>query len=630
MEFNKDSPHSSPLTLSPSSTAPSTPPQWETATCDSEQPGQSKPGYSRWRPSYHLMPPTGWMNDPCAPGYDAETGTYTVSFQWNPKGPDWGDICWGTAFSKDMTNWEVLEKPSLSPETSYDCEGVFTGCLVPQNHPAKAPLTVAYTSVSRLPIHHTLPHVHGSETLSLAQSFDNGRSWRRCNSNPVLPGEPDGLDVTGWRDPFVAAWPSMASSLGYGNTETLFGIVSGGIRNVTPTTFLYVISPAHLTDWRYIGPLVDLGVNLRPSRWSGDLGTNWEVTNFMTLRDECDPATEREFLVMGTEGCLENSEISTLPNYSPERPVRGQLWMSGTLQPAAATSSTGHPDSKSVQMTYDFGGRLDHGCLYAANSFFDPVSGKQIYWGWIGEDDLCNDLIHAQGWSGCLSLPRELRIQTLRHVIRSSASKLEDITNIEREQDQFGTFTLRTLASKPVQRVQETLRQRQSVTLSRLGHTTLCAMGSPAEFGPIDVQSQHWELKCSIRLSQSCRKAGLRIAHTPDFSKATTLSFSPADETFTIDRPPLDSHPASSVNTLADYAPHTLFTMCDPANGVEHTETLDIHLWRDNSVLEVFVNDRTAISTRIYGAEHTFGISFFAQDGGDLVGAQLWDGIGCN
>jgi beta-fructofuranosidase len=84
-----------------------------------------------------------------------------------------------------------------------------------------------------------------------------------------------------------------------------------------------------------------------------------------------------------------------------------------------------------------------------------------------------------------------------------------------------------------------------------------------------------------------------------------------------------------------------LFTVSNRNSGEECTETLDIRAWRDNSVLEVFVNGRTAISTRLYAAEETFGMRFFAEDEAssievlrtshigspELQFANLWDGI---
>ena len=50
-------------------------------------------------------------------------------------------------------------------------------------------------------------------------------------------------------------------------------------------------------------------------------------------------------------------------------------------------------------------------------------------------------------------------------------------------------------------------------------------------------------------------------------------------------------------------------------------------------MLEVFVNGRTAITTRIYAGDENFELAFFAEDEdgagrSELVSATLWDGIG--
>ena len=128
-----------------------------------------------------------------------------------------------------------------------------------------------------------------------------------------------------------------------------------------------------------------------------------------------------------------------------------------------------------------------------------------------------------------------------------------------------------------------------------------------------------------------------------DFSRATTLMFEPQSETFTIDRPSLPTQKSLKLmNSAPEVAPHTLFTTRDQTTGEEDTEVLHIQAWQDNSVLEVFVNSRTAISTRLYAAQETFGMTFFATDsssigsssnpGGadttELLTAVLWDDIG--
>ena len=569
------------------------------------------------------------MNDPCGPGYDPKTGLYHISYQQNPNGVDWGDMTWGSATSPDLIHWTHTETPSLSPDRPYDNKGVFTGCMINARDDS---LTYAYTSVNHLPIHHTLKHVRGSESLALAKSFDGGRSWQKIEANPILPGEPDGMEVTGWRDPFVAAWPRMANFLGMNEADTLFGIVSGGIRDVTPTTFLYAIDANDLTKWRYLGPLASVGLNLRPSRWSGDLGKNWEVTNFTTLCDEKEPSIERDLIIMGTEGCLPSRSPSIAGSFGPSRPSRGQLWMTGSLQRPQQTTFSGP-----VEMTYNYGGHLDHGCLYAANSFYDPRSQKRIVWGWITEEDLCDDLRHAQGWSGLLSMPRELTIQTIRHVIGASSSHLSEITSIEREADNYGTYTIRTLASQPYQPLVRHLRGSPRVRLARLRNKELSSGIHNVKFGPKDISTTHWELDCVFKVSKRTQTIGLSIDHAGDYSRSTTLFFDQHAETFTINRPAFPVLNSSElINSAPELAPHTLFTTRDPTSGKVEQELLHIRAWRDNSVLEVFVNGRTAISTRLYAAEETFGMRFFADDApngiadvpSELVEATLWDGIG--
>lgn len=569
------------------------------------------------------------MNDPCGPGYDPKTGLYHVSYQLNPHGVDWGDIAWGSATSPDMIHWTHHETPSLSPDRSYDNKGVFTGCMV---NARDGSLTYAYTSVNHLPIHHTLRHVQGSESLSLAKSFDGGETWQKSDSNPILPCEPEGLEVTGFRDPYVSSWPHMAAFLGMDKSQTLFGIISGGIRDVCPTSFLYAIDADDLRHWSYLGPLANFGLNFRPSRWSGDLGLNWEVTNFTTLRDEHDQNIEWDMLIMGTEGCLPTSSSSDTEAPGPSRPARGQLWMSGSLQRPQPSAVAG-----AVELTYNLGGYLDHGCLYAANSFFDPKTQKQVVWGWITEEDLCDELRHAQGWSGLLSMPRELYIQTLQHVVGSSQSQLSEITSIERTPDDSNSFTIRTLASRPYQPLVERLRQGSQFRRTTLRNEELESGVFKVGFTSNEMKTTFWELDCLLSVSKRTQYIGFSIDHTGDYSRSTTLFFDQSQETLTINRPAFPALNSSElISSAPEKAPHTLFTMRDPISGRFEQEKLHIRAWRDNSVLEVFVNGRTAISTRLYAAEDTFGMRFFADDAqncigdvpSELIAATFWDGIG--
>lgn len=103
-----------------------------------------------------------------------------------------------------------------------------------------------------------------------------------------------------------------------------------------------------------------------------------------------------------------------------------------------------------------------------------------------------------------------------------------------------------------------------------------------------------------------------------------------------VDRSASTSYPG--INRLPERAPHTLFTVLDSSNKTEELETLDFHVYYDCSVLEIFVNGRTAITTRVYPASNTsFGVRPFVEstdakgERSELVSFNLWelDSAGC-
>lgn len=447
------------------------------------------------RPSYHLTPPQGFLNDPCGLGHDPFTNLYHLSFQWNPYETTWGNVSWGHAVSQDLVSWTTSQTPSLAPSEPYDARGAFTGCLRATGvHGEQEELTYVYTSVSRLPIHHSLPYARGCESLSLAVSRDKGRSWRKCLDNPVLEGPPRDLVVTGWRDPFLCEWPGLCDG-------GLVGLVSGGVRGTgpggagrsSPTVFVYVVNPLDLRDWRYLGPLVyvtRVDKELRMSRWSGDLGANWEVATAVMLASG---GTARDFIITSAEGCLGSREqmqlwVCVKPVSKPQNQVQDQ-------------AQDQDQDKSDALAKYIFSGIFDHGCFYAANSFFDPVAKRQVVYGWITDDDLPDSLRHAQGWSGLISLPRTLELVTLRHVKRARRSELHSITSIEIEHEQGG-HTVRTLGIKP--------DPRAEILRTKAQRHDLDATGLDSGLS-VPLTTSRWEIDIEIAVSQTCTIVGLDI-----------------------------------------------------------------------------------------------------------------------
>ncbi|KAF4333988.1 glycosyl hydrolases family 32 superfamily [Fusarium beomiforme] len=586
-----------------------------------------KNAYRRWRPRYHLMAPTGWLNDPCAPGYDPAHDVYHVGFQWNPKKPEWGDISWGSALSKDLLFWETDKLPSIKPSTKHDGEaGVFTGCWSPVNAvPGKS--TVFYTSARMLPIHHTLPYNWGSEAICIATSTDAGRTWKRGNSPTVLLGPPRHLEVTGWRDPFVAAWPSLSRLIGEDPHRGIFGLVSGGVRDSGPAVFLYSVDPNDLAIWNFLSVLTiaPTSRDTRISHWEPDYGANWEVVNFLSLDDPDDPALSHDVLIIGVEGRSQLlTQTSGRLHHSDFRRDHCQMWISGDLV----------KKSDSMQMQFRFGGALDYGGIYAANSFRDPKSNQHVVFGWIVEEDLPVDLREAQGWAGLLSIPRVVQLNRIRHVVHALKSELTSIKSLDvvLESDQpqnkglmpakyLQTYTVTTLSALPDPRLKE-LRQMQRFLGPSTHRSQQGSLGS-LEF-PLGCSC--WEADVSFELGADVERIGFIISHTKDSALRTVISFSAESETLSVVR--ANSTNIEDICVADEEAPHTLFSTLSSATVAGDKpsfalEPLQLTVFFDVSCLELFANKRTAITTRVYPESMTcFDIQPFVT----TKGQHPWSG----
>lgn len=590
--------------------------------------------FLRWRPLYHLQASHGWLNDPCAPGYDPATGLYHLFFQWNPRRNEygavaWGSISWGHASSKDAINWTVDGKTIIRPEAWYDKEGCFTGGMVPTAIDGKPGITLFYTGVTKLPLHYTLPYKNGTETLAVAQMTSSGE-WIKMRGNPLLSEPPPGVSVSGFRDPFIGHWPSIDAILGQPIGKTLYGIISGGLKDpesgkcVTPTIFLFAVNPEDLTRWVFLSAMHDVGINHNISRWSGDMGHNWECANVMTLTSPVD-GSSRDFVVFGAEGADKSHPNSIFTEYPQletrfPREERSLQWMCGKIR------SSGERDGKPVPvMDYISGARFDHALMYGVNSFHDPQSGKQIAYGWITEEDLPQSLVDKQNWSGLISIPRDLGLTVIRGVTGALRSSLQKITSLELEPEGDGKYTVRTLGISPSHKLEKLRAESRVVKVSRRQALSLNSRIA------LDVRTCRFELAAAFTVSDACRRIGLSIYHTQNLEAefSTSVYLVTETETLMIDRPD-SSQIDSGIHTFSERAPFTLLSVSQPDGSIAR-ERLEIRAFFDESVLEVFVNDRCTLATRIYPAtKRVHGIRFWADDDtgqSGLEGARAWDGL---
>ncbi|SPQ24260.1 781e8640-9ae1-44f8-8ebe-6b9e4d994737 [Thermothielavioides terrestris] len=537
------------------------------------------------RPRFHFTA-NSWINDPCAPGYDPNTKTYHLFYQCNPSGCEWGNMSWGHIVSHDMLRWTQADpSPALLPDQAYDAQGVFTGCWIPPAAESDRTLRVAYSSVRQLPFHwSTPPYPRNAAGLAVALSRDGGRTWTKSPRNPVVAGEPAGVAVTGFRDPFVTELPLIPydaerKSSGSERGPVLYGLVSGGIQDCGPTVFLYEIrrdDPEE--EWRCLGPLVDLPARFQPSpKWSGNYGVNWECANLVALPADSEV---RHFLILGAEGDVEKDHVcsyerSVTAAAAPSRTVRAQLWMSGRL---VAGGDGG------VRFQYEHGGYLDHGLYYAANSFTDPRTGRTIVYGWIPEEDLPPGAATKKGWNGSLAVPREIFLLRIPRVVGALRSALQDISPFELRPEPDGdtnTFTVLTLGVRPVAelaQLREASHHQHSAT-----DIALPESDSITRRGICHTRSTSWELTATVTIGAGCQEVGFHLRHNADLSTFVTVTFSAATETIVVDRHASNTDPA--VNKCPDAGPFTLLTTRD-AEGRESLEKLRIQILSDGDILE--------------------------------------------
>lgn len=534
--------------------------------------------------------------------HQAAMGRSLTQEKGNPRSCEWGGISWGHATSSDLVTWELEgTEPVLVPDTTYDCEGVFTGCLVPTGlRGEEGQLSVIYTSVCHLPIHWTIPYKRASEGIAAATSSDGGKTWTKAEGNPLLDEEPKSLHVTGWRDPYVTEWPALDHIRG---ESSLYGLVSGGVHGLGPSVFLYSVPPRDLTNWEYLGQLLQLPKNYRLSqKWSGDFGVNLECANIVTLRSSpTDPSFE--FLVAGSEGGAQRGWVTDYladrPTAHPRRTIRYCNWLSGRLEKA---------NDGGITLKPSFGGLFDHGALYAINSFRDPVSGRQLAWGWIPEEDIAIDYCKEKGWNGCLSLCREIFLQRISNVAGSSSSRLDEITSVHLEPETArDTFTVYTLGIRPLPEISQ-LQFAEPQTWKNI--TIPGSSGTETVNTRELVRGQTWKLRATIDIVGACAEVGFHIRHNSDLSVRTTVLFSPPREEIVVDRSRTTAD--TTVNTCQERGPFTLFT-----HGPKERQTrekLELDVFWDGNVLELFACERFALSTMVYTMDtEAVGISLFAK-----------------
>lgn len=246
----------------------------------------------KYRPQIHFTPERNWVNDPNGMVY--YKGKYHLFFQHSPNSSVWSDISWGHATSNDLVHWE--RKPIAIYPDSLGL--IFSGSAVVDKNNTSGlgkngiiPLVAMYTSHD---MKKEKAGVIDVESQSIAYSLDEGETWIKYQSNPVLknPGVRDFRDPkVFWHEPSknwvasIAAHDQISfyASSDLKNWEKLsdFGKTVGSHDGVWECPDLFPIQYEGKTFWVLI-------VNINPGGPNGGSATQYFVGDFNGKEFKCD------------------------------------------------------------------------------------------------------------------------------------------------------------------------------------------------------------------------------------------------------------------------------------------------------------------------------------------------------
>lgn len=310
----------------------------------------------KWRLGLHLMPPTGWLNDPN--GLCQFQGVYHVFFQYSPDNPEGGSKCWGHYTSTDLLEWQYAGI-ALSPEDEFDRNGVYSGSAL---------------------VSEGVMHLFYTGNVKLEGDYNYITDGRQ--SNTVLSSSEDGLNFDGKK--------CLMTNDDYPDHLTCHirdpKVVTGKSIGIEDDNY-YMFLGARTKD--------DRGEVLVYK--SPDL-ESWEHTNILTGEKrfgymwECPDAFmlgEKKILSVSPQG-VETRGIDYQNVYQS-----GYFELDGSFDGEYRLKNFREWDRG-----FDF---------YAPQTFLDE-QGRRLLIGWIGmpdDQEQCNPTVN-DGWQNALTVPREV------------------------------------------------------------------------------------------------------------------------------------------------------------------------------------------------------------------------------
>lgn len=308
----------------------------------------------RYRPQFHAMPNSGWMNEPHAPFY--YKGQYHLFFQKNPFGPFWHQIHWGHWVSPDMAHWRELPMALAPADDALAPDGIWSGSAAYKKD--GTPVLFFTAGSNAAPIHERTG-MAVPKNLGDADLLD----WEKYPT-PVTLQEAGAGRAGDFRDPFV-----FRDEGG----DRWFQLVGSVVPGRSGAGLVYE-SP-DLVSWRYRGPLFTIDPVKYP-----DFVRTFELPVLLPIGK-------------GTDGRERHVFMADLK-------AQAYYW-TGVFDAASARFI---PDSEAPRV-FDLG----EGHFSGPSGFVDPKTGRTIVFS-IAQGERSAQTDWESGWAHNAGLPVEIRI----------------------------------------------------------------------------------------------------------------------------------------------------------------------------------------------------------------------------
>lgn len=326
----------------------------------------------RFRQCFHLMPVTGWLNDPN--GLCMFHGVFHAFFQYSPFDAQGGVKLWGHCTSENMVDWKQ-EGAALYPDSPFDCHGVYSGNVLVED----GRMYLYYTGNVKLDGDYDYIHT-GRESNTVLTISEDGKTF---GPKKVLMQNCDYPEFVTChvRDPRV--WKEG---------DRYYMIQGARTKEDKGTALLFVSSDKE--NWTYSGQITT----------REKFGCMWECPEYLKIG-------RRKVLSASVQG-LTGGEWKNRNVYQS-----GYFFVEGDF-----------PGDCQLSEYYLW----DYGFDFYAPQSFRTEDGRMIQIGWMGMPD-CPQHINktlADNWQHCFTFPREITQRDgmlLQNPVRELREKKEPV-----------------------------------------------------------------------------------------------------------------------------------------------------------------------------------------------------------